>query len=97
MPQKALFNKVRKSQGKSLAANRHGKVVKHKKGNFVLLPKRDSAKKILNDGKELTKAINHKNEEAAAGKAEQSGGRLGIVKAPPGTDKDSKAGPKRPK
>ncbi len=32
MPQKALFNKVRKSQGKSLAANRHGKVLKQKKG-----------------------------------------------------------------
>ena len=87
MPQKALFNKVRKSQGKSLAANRHGKVVKHKKGvascvkellgnclinclpsflrsgrrnfdvgtcptgNFVLQPKKESAKKFLEEGK----------------------------------------------
>ncbi len=46
---------------------------------------------------ELTKAINKKNEETAAGKAEQSGGRLGIVKAPPSADKDSKYGPKRPR
>ncbi|CAL8470878.1 g10420 [Coccomyxa elongata] len=97
MPQKALFNKVRKSQGKSLAANRHGKVVKQKKGNFVLQPKKESARKVLEEGKELTKAINHKNEEAAAGKAEQSGGRLGVVKAPPSTDKDSKKGAKKSK
>lgn len=45
----------------------------------------------------MTKAINHKNEEAAAGKAEQSGGRLGVVKAPPSTDKDSKKGAKKSK
>ncbi|EIE20279.1 hypothetical protein COCSUDRAFT_54449 [Coccomyxa subellipsoidea C-169] len=97
MPQKALFNKARKTQGKSLAANRHGKILKQKKGKFALQPKRDSAKKILDDGMELTKAINKKNEEAAAGKAEQSGGRLGIVKAPPSADKDSKYGPKKPR
>lgn len=33
---------------------------------------------------ELTKIINKKNESAAASKAEQSGGHLGVVKAPPG-------------
>ena len=38
---------------------------------------------------ELTRAINLKNESAAAGKAEQSGGgKLGVVKAPPAAAKD---------
>lgn len=50
--------------------------------------------KLSRSGQELTKAINKKNEEAAAGKAEQTGGKLGIVKAPPTVSKESKSGPK---
>ena len=39
---------------------------------------------------ELTKIINKKNESAAASKAEQNGGHLGVVKAPPAEGKDKK-------
>lgn len=39
---------------------------------------------------ELTKVINKKNEAAAASKAEQSGGHLGVVKAPPAEGKIKK-------
>ena len=39
---------------------------------------------------EITKLINKKNEAAAASKAEQSGGQLGVVKAPKEPAKDEK-------
>jgi hypothetical protein len=40
---------------------------------------------------ELTKAINTKNEAAAAGRAEQAGGgKLSVVKAPPTDPKDER-------
>ncbi|CAK0782647.1 hypothetical protein CVIRNUC_005846 [Coccomyxa viridis] len=90
MPQKPLTNKGKRSLPKLSAANRHGKVVKHKKGGLVVKPKRDVAKHRLENQKEITKLINKKNEAAAASKAEQSGGQLGVVKAPKEPAKDEK-------
>ncbi|CAL5228845.1 g12052 [Coccomyxa viridis] len=90
MPQKPLTSKGNKSLPKLKAANRHGKVIKHKKGGLTQKPKKDAAKQHFEDQKELTKIINKKNEAAAASKAEQSGGHLGMVKAPPAEGKDKK-------
>ena len=51
---------------------------------------------------ELTTAINARNESRAAGLAEQNGGRLAVLKAPPpvaaaGNDKRKGRGPPMPK
>eukprot|EP00882_Tetradesmus_deserticola_P008592 GHRQ01009060.1.p2 GENE.GHRQ01009060.1~~GHRQ01009060.1.p2 ORF type:complete len:101 (+),score=40.70 GHRQ01009060.1:190-492(+) len=80
MPQKPL--KVSKTIKKAPADNRHGKVPKMKKGSFDLKPKKPSLAAKYNDEKDLTKMINQKNESNAAGKAQQSGGQLCVVKAP---------------
>ncbi|KAF6264401.1 aspartic peptidase domain-containing protein [Scenedesmus sp. NREL 46B-D3] len=49
---------------------------------FDLKPKKPMLAAKYNDEKDLTKMINQKNESNAAGKAQQSGGQLSVVKAP---------------
>ena len=51
-------------------------------GKFALPPRKDAAREKLAEEHALTKEINSKNESSAASKAEQLGGRLGVVKAP---------------
>ncbi|WIA08378.1 hypothetical protein OEZ85_007817 [Tetradesmus obliquus] len=80
MPQKPL--RVSKTIKKAPAANRHGKVPKMKKGAFDIKPKKAKLVQKYNDEKDLTTMINAKNESNAAGKAQQNGGQLAVVKAP---------------
>lgn len=82
MPQKPLL-KANKKVEKKQAANRHGKTPKMKKGAFNLKPKKGRLQGDYNDQQELTKMINKTNESNLAAKAEQAGGHLKMVKAPP--------------
>ncbi|KAK9842286.1 hypothetical protein WJX81_004653 [Elliptochloris bilobata] len=102
MAQKPLFKKAQKAKSKPAAANRHGKVLKVKKGKVFKAPKMEAAKAAFNDAKELTTAINARNESRAAGLAEQNGGRLAVLRAPPpvaaaGNDKRKGRGALAPK
>ena len=63
-------------------------------GKFALPPKKDAAREKLAEEQALTKEINLRNESNAAGKAEQMGGRLGVVKAPPAQPADGKGSKK---
>ncbi|GIL75369.1 hypothetical protein Vretimale_7943 [Volvox reticuliferus] len=97
MPQKPL-KANKKIDKKKEAANRHGKTPVTRKGKFDKPPKRNKALDLYKDEKELSKAINKRNESTAAGLAEQSGGKLKVIKGPPPVmapkDKQKKAGTK---
>ncbi|KAL3141120.1 hypothetical protein ABBQ38_003473 [Trebouxia sp. C0009 RCD-2024] len=82
MAQKALFKNKKNPSQKAVAANRHGKIAKTKKGNFAAPPKKASLLKAYADNKALTTAINKRNEKAAVGQAAQAGGRLKSMQPP---------------
>ncbi|KIZ00713.1 hypothetical protein MNEG_7249 [Monoraphidium neglectum] len=82
MPQKPLL-KANKKLEKKQAANRHGKTPKTKKGSLAIKPKRAALQGDYKDQQELSKMINKKNESNFAAKAEQAGGQMKMVKAPP--------------
>ena len=65
-------------------------IVQFVPGKFALPPKKDAAREKHAEDQALTKDINLKNESNAASKAEQLGGRLGVVKAPPVQPADMK-------
>ncbi|GLC38387.1 hypothetical protein PLESTB_001583200 [Pleodorina starrii] len=97
MPQKPL-KANKKIDKKKEAANRHGKTAVTRKGKFDKPPKRGKALEAYKDDKDLSKAINKRNESNAAGIAEQAGGKLKVIKGPPPVmapkDKQKKAGAK---
>lgn len=91
MPQKALAKTGKKvakhTQKKALAANRHGKRALQKKGRFNLGGSgfAGSYGKALShaENKQITTAVNEKNELEAARKATSSGGKMLVVRPPP--------------
>ncbi|GLI61999.1 hypothetical protein VaNZ11_004571, partial [Volvox africanus] len=97
MPQKPL-KANKKIEKKKEAANKHGKTPVTRKGKFEKPPKKHKALELYKDEKELSKAINKRNESTAAGLAERSGGKLKMIKGPPPVmapkDKQKKAGTK---
>ncbi|EFJ52907.1 hypothetical protein VOLCADRAFT_102864 [Volvox carteri f. nagariensis] len=97
MPQKPL-KANKKIEKKKEAANRHGKTSVTRKGKFEKPPKKGRSLELFKDDKELSKAINKRNESTAAGIAEQSGGKLKVIKGPPPVmapkNKQKKAGAK---
>lgn len=92
MPQKPLKpsgGKVSKPGKKQQqAGNRHGKAPQMKKGRVAITPRDPKLLAAYKDARELTKAINSKNEQQAAAKATAGGGRLAVLKkaAPPVLD-----------
>ncbi|GBF90390.1 hypothetical protein Rsub_02496 [Raphidocelis subcapitata] len=83
MPQKPLKAAGKKIEKKKPAANRHGKMPTTKKGAFNIKPKNARLAADFKDQQDLTKMINSKNEGNIAAKAEQAGGHLKMVRAPP--------------
>lgn len=82
MPQKPLLKPGKKIQKKQ-AANRHGKTPQTKKGKMEKPPKKSAAAAKYREEKELSRAINARNEENLSALAEQKGGKLQMIKAPP--------------
>ena len=85
-------NSKKKQSGNALAANRHGKVLKQRKGKF-LKPVRGSSEAVKQN-KAITRDVNLKNEIEFARKATSSGGTLRVLKAPEGTPVNAPRGPK---
>ncbi|KAK9864158.1 hypothetical protein WJX84_001098 [Apatococcus fuscideae] len=85
MAQKALFKSQKKPKPKGPPANRHGKVVKHKGGEAEAVPRSSKEKFNHLEQQGITKVINEKNEQAAAGRVGFTGRPLKTVKtiAPP--------------
>ncbi|KAK9829950.1 hypothetical protein WJX72_008837 [[Myrmecia] bisecta] len=96
MAQKPLFKSGKKKQEQALAANRHGKLSKTKRGSLQRAPKKEAAKLKHKDEKELTQIINAKNEEALAGKAAQAGGAFAVVRAPQTAEQQRNQASKKP-
>ncbi|KAK9831233.1 hypothetical protein WJX74_008558 [Apatococcus lobatus] len=93
MAQKALFKSQKKQKAKAPPANRHGKVVKHKGGRAEAIPRSAKEKLAHLEQQGITKVINEKNEQAAAGRVGFSGRPLKTVKAaaqPPPPSKKKK-------
>ncbi|KXZ41952.1 hypothetical protein GPECTOR_236g556 [Gonium pectorale] len=82
MPQKPL-KANKKIDKKKEAANRHGKGAVTRKGKFEKPPKKGKALEAFKEEKDLSKAINKRNESNVAGLAEQKGGKLKTIKGPP--------------
>ncbi|PNH07102.1 hypothetical protein TSOC_006460 [Tetrabaena socialis] len=82
MPQKQL-KPGKKIDKKQDAANRHGKTPVTRKGKYEKPPKKIKALELYQDEKEVSKAINKRNESSMAGVAEQKGGKLKMIKGPP--------------
>eukprot|EP01024_Parvocaulis_polyphysoides_P017742 TRINITY_DN17834_c0_g3_i1.p2 TRINITY_DN17834_c0_g3~~TRINITY_DN17834_c0_g3_i1.p2 ORF type:complete len:104 (-),score=16.80 TRINITY_DN17834_c0_g3_i1:546-857(-) len=83
MPQKTLYNKVKKTIQKTGAANRHGKTPRIRKGKFVKVPKKAALLAAFKESKDLTAFVDSKNEGGAAAKVENDGAKFSIFKAPP--------------
>eukprot|EP01023_Acetabularia_acetabulum_P001396 TRINITY_DN1052_c0_g2_i1.p7 TRINITY_DN1052_c0_g2~~TRINITY_DN1052_c0_g2_i1.p7 ORF type:complete len:108 (-),score=19.94 TRINITY_DN1052_c0_g2_i1:496-819(-) len=85
MPQKTLFNKVKKKiqKQKPKSASRHGKTPKTKQGNLIRAPKKAALIAAFKESKQLTAFVNSKNEGTAAQKVVNDGSKFGIFKAPP--------------
>jgi len=103
----ALKSKAKRASGRSAtagkktptAANRHGKVIKQRKGKFLKPPKRGgtsaSAVSAYDQNARITKEVNAKNELEFSRRATSSGGTFRLLQAPEGVELDaSRQGPK---
>ena len=100
MPQKALgkVKKIPRLGKKAPAMNRHGKLAKQKKGKFdkkAIVRGANATTDYLNS-KTLSAQLNAKNETEAARRATQTGGKMHVVRPPPGTTSEPR-GPKSKK
>ena len=104
-----LKSKAKRASGRSAsagkktptAANRHGKVIKQRKGKFLKPPKRGganasaSAVSVYEQNARITKEVNAKNELEFSRLATSSGGTFRLLQAPEGVELDpSRQGPK---
>lgn len=106
MPQGALKSREKlasgrratpgKKAGALAAANRHGKIIKQRKGKFIKAPKASSA--LVNAhaaSSSITREVNAKNELEFSRKATASGGTFRLLQRPEGVELDKKlTGPK---
>ncbi|KAK9807286.1 hypothetical protein WJX73_007970 [Symbiochloris irregularis] len=81
MAQKTLFKSGKSKLKAPAPPNRHGKVIKTRKGSSTKAPKSSTAREQYKSDQELTKANNLHNETEAASKAAQKGGQLSVVRA----------------
>jgi len=80
----AGHNRKKLASGNLKAANRHGKVVKQRKGKFNKPPKGSS--EAAKQNRAITRDVNLKNELEFSRKATSSGGTLRVLKAPEGSE-----------
>jgi hypothetical protein len=80
----AGHNRKKLASGNLKAANRHGKVVKQRKGKFNKPPK--GSTEAAKQNRAITRDVNLKNELEFSRKATSSGGTLRVLKAPEGSE-----------
>ena len=104
MPQgQTLKSKAKRATGrvgagktKKVAANRHGKIIKQRKGKFAFSP--SSTASVVSRHKQnadITRQVNEKNELEFSRRATASGGTFRLLKAPEGVELgEANRGPK---
>jgi hypothetical protein len=93
---KRATGRVGAGKTKKVAANRHGKIIKQRKGKFAFSP--SSTASVVSRHKQnadITRQVNEKNELEFSRRATASGGTFRLLKAPEGVELgEANRGPK---